>query len=68
MTAPGFELQHSTIPQPTLLDEEIATHDWPLPPVKVWAPLPPLPEPGSFVMVEPPRTPSLWARLSGVFR
>jgi hypothetical protein len=50
-------------------DEEAATTDWPLPPVKAWAPLPDdRPEPGSWVMVERPRAPSLWSRLTWVFR
>lgn len=33
---PMFQLQPTEVPQPTLLDEEIATHDWPLPKVKPW--------------------------------
>jgi hypothetical protein len=43
-------------------DEEVATTDWPLDGVS----LPP--RPTSIVLVEPQGTPSLWARLSGVFR
>lgn len=63
-----YTLQHTDIPQPKLLDEEITTTNWPMPPVKAWEPLPPMPKAGSFVMVEPPRTRSLWARLTGAFR
>lgn len=40
MTADTFTLQPPDVPQPTLLDEEITTHAWPLPPVKPWAPAP----------------------------
>lgn len=35
-----FELQPSDQAQPKLLDEDCATTDWPMPPVKVWAPMP----------------------------
>lgn len=68
MNPADFDLQPSDVPQPKEVDEELATRDWPMPPARAWAPLPPLPEPGSVVIVEPPRTPSLWARLTGVFR
>lgn len=33
-----FELQHSDIPQAKLLDEEVTTTQWPMPPAKPWAP------------------------------
>ncbi len=66
---PDFALEHTEDPDPQDADTEVATDHWDLPPAKPWAPLPDdRPTPGSFVMVEPPRTPSLWARLSGVFR
>ena len=35
-----FELQHSDIPQPKLLDQDPVTEKWPLPPVKRWEPKP----------------------------
>ncbi len=38
MEHPEYELQHSTTPQPRLLDGECATRDWPMPPVKAWEP------------------------------
>lgn len=64
MNPADFDLQHTDIPQPTLVDEELATRDWPMPPVKPWAPLPDdRPEPGSIVMVEPPRPVSLWTQI-----
>lgn len=69
MNHTDFDLQHADVPQPKEVDEELATRDWPLPPAKAWAPLPDdRPEPGSWVMVELPRAPSLWSRLTGVFR
>lgn len=40
MTPPEFTLQPTNVPQPTLLDEEITTHDWPLPAAKAWEPAP----------------------------
>lgn len=40
MNPATFELQPSDQPQPKLLDEECATTEWPMPPVKVWAPVP----------------------------
>ncbi len=40
MTTPNeFTLQHSTTAQPCLLDEDPVTKDWPMPPVKAWAPV-----------------------------
>ncbi len=38
MKAEDFTLQHSVPPDPHLLDEEITTHDWPLPPAVKLAP------------------------------
>lgn len=40
MKPADFDLQHTDIPQPKEVDEELATRDWPLPPVKVWNPAP----------------------------
>lgn len=40
MNSADFTLQHSDQPQPVLLDEEISTHDWPLP-LAVKVPEPP---------------------------
>lgn len=40
MNPVDYTLQHSNIPQPKLLDEEIATTNWPMPPAKPWSPLP----------------------------
>lgn len=40
MKPADFDLQHTDIPQPKEVDEELATRDWPLPPAKPWAPLP----------------------------
>lgn len=44
MNPPDYELQPSDIPQPKLLDEEISTTNWPMPPAKAWEPLPDDPE------------------------
>jgi hypothetical protein len=33
-----YRLDHSDVPQPTLLDEEIATDSWPLPAPNPWTP------------------------------
>lgn len=35
-----FNLQHSDIPQPKLLDIDPVTTDWPMPAVKAWMPTP----------------------------
>lgn len=40
MNPADFELQHSTTPQPKLLDGECATRDWPMPAGGVWVPRP----------------------------
>lgn len=40
MNPADFELQHSTTPQPRLLDGECATRDWPMPAGGVWVPRP----------------------------
>ena len=40
MNLADFTLQHSTTPQPKLLDGDCATRDWPLPPVKPYTPAP----------------------------
>ncbi|WP_439606850.1 hypothetical protein [Hydrogenophaga sp.] len=40
MNSADFDLQHTDIPQPKEVDEELATRDWPMPPVKAWAPKP----------------------------
>lgn len=32
MNPDTFALQPTEVPQPKLLDEEITTHDWPMPP------------------------------------
>lgn len=40
MSPVDFELQHSTTPQPKLLDGECATRDWPMPAGGVWVPRP----------------------------
>lgn len=40
MMSADFDLQHADIPQPKEVDEDLASRDWPLPPVKPWAPAP----------------------------
>ncbi len=40
MSPADFTLQPPEVPQPKLLDEEITTHAWPLPPAKPWCPAP----------------------------
>jgi hypothetical protein len=40
MNPANFELQHSDVDQPKLLDGECATKNWPMPPVKAWEPRP----------------------------
>lgn len=40
MTAEEFTLQPSVPPDPHMLDGEVATHDWPLPAARPWAPAP----------------------------
>jgi len=40
MSPATYELQPSDQPQPKLLDGECAFKEWPMPPVKVWAPAP----------------------------
>lgn len=42
MSPDDFALQPPEVPQPTLLDEEITTHDWPMPPKGDKPPAPPL--------------------------
>jgi hypothetical protein len=34
-----YKLDHSDVPQPKLLDEEIAASEWPLPEPRKWAPI-----------------------------
>jgi len=40
MNPANFELQHSDVDQPKLLDGECATRDWPMPAGGVWVPRP----------------------------
>lgn len=40
MNPDEFTLQPSDVPQPQLLDEEVATKDWPLPLPRTLAPAP----------------------------
>ncbi|MBX3610377.1 MAG: hypothetical protein KF871_10835 [Hydrogenophaga sp.] len=39
-TPEHFELEHSVPPDPSVVDGEVATREWPLPPVKRWRPAP----------------------------
>lgn len=36
----GYELRPSDEPQPKLLDAEVVTSTWPMPPVRKWTPMP----------------------------
>ncbi len=36
MNPADYELQHSDVAQPKLLDGECATRDWPMPPARTW--------------------------------
>jgi len=40
MNPANFELQHSDVDQPKLLDGECATRHWPMPAGGVWVPRP----------------------------
>ncbi|WP_439587509.1 hypothetical protein [Hydrogenophaga sp.] len=40
MNPDNYDLQHTDIPQPKDVDDEVITRDWPMPNMTPWAPKP----------------------------